>query len=75
MKMLVTLEACHTAEGLAKSCQRHAEGWPNPCTVGLYFDCPFETNFRCQWVKTSDWEAVMKDVPEEGADGRDRDAD
>lgn len=63
---LVTLEVEHTAKGLAKACQAHAQGWPVPCAVGPFLVCPFKAKKECEDVTARDWEAItrIKELPE-----------
>ena len=74
MKTLtVTLDPSLSAKDLAHACRSYHAVWNNRCPMGVFFNCPLQK--PCEDVTAKDWEAVMKDVPEEGADGRDRDAD
>ena len=63
----VTLNAIHTAEGMARACRDYAEnGWPR-CPVGWYFQCPLIRlgDGRCGKIKAEDWEAVMQEVQDD----------
>lgn len=73
-KTCVTLEACHTAEALAKACHEKAEHWWARCPVGWHFACPLGhlRDGRCAKIEAKDWEAVMtvKAGSEEEADDK-----
>ena len=63
----VTLNAIHTAEGLAIACRGHADSGCQPCPVGWYFACPLLHlgDGRCAKVTAEDWENVMQEVQDD----------
>ena len=63
----VTLNAIHTAEGLAIACRGHADSGCQPCPVGWYFACPLLHlgDGRCAKITAEDWETVMQEVQDD----------